>query len=752
MTQEIRGGLTVTKQQAAVVDHVMSHHVTVVGAGAGSGKTHTTVATVMEIVEQQAATLDQFVLITFTNKAADELRARLGQEVRRRVEKATAADDRLFWRDQQERISATYVGTIHGFCARILRTFGYEERVAREASITFATYRMTEALQDALEAAMAGDGPKLLGPSFQMREYELRRLAREILAHIYSRGLDLRAVQAHTTAQTDDIGKPYRLAMAELIADAALRYSDWKSEEQILDSDDLLRRTANLLEGIAGAHVSERLGERYRYVFIDEFQDTDRVQKQIIDRLLVRLRGVLVVGDRKQSIYGFRAADVHLIEQIAQEHQVNVLPLSISRRPTEQLLRAQNALFQSIAQRFPELGEPLDPWEGTVSYEGRLAPVTCVITPGEPQEQRYDAVADWIGKALEQQLIDGRSGIVRDVEPGDITILVRANSHLRTYERELSARLAPKGVVVRQDAGGQFYQRPEIVATYRMLRLVLHYPSDPILSMALRSPYLAGLDPSDREQIMIQYGTRQGMLLTDWLKGRHPITEGHLAELRRAVRTDTVPQILERLYQLFSIRDYYAAQGDRQAVENLEKLRELARRMFNDEQALTLRQFADRMLLIYLTEQEEPEAGLEVQDDSPRPPYIRIMTIHRAKGLEFPIVIIPELQRPLANSQLEPSFIVDPEHGLDVMLPSREFDTRSAKFGELMRRRMRDQVAEEMRVFYVAVTRAQTAVALFGSGRRRPLASTGNSYYAWLDEVLRAQRPLAQAGGTFEFL
>ena len=750
MTQEIRGGLTVTKQQADVVDHVVGNRVTVVGAGAGSGKTHTTVATVMELVEQRDASLDQFVLITFTNKAADELRARLEQEVRHRVSSATISEERLFWRDQQERISAAYVGTIHGFCARVLRTFGYEERVAREASITFAVYQLTESLQDALEEAMAGEGRRLLDPPLQIREYELRRLAREILTHARGRGLDPHAIRERTAAQADDPGKPYRLALADLITAADDWYTRWKSEDQTLDADDLLRRTADLLAGPAGGHSAERLGERYRYVFIDEFQDTDQVQKQIVDRLLGHLRGVLVVGDRKQSIYGFRAADVQLIEQIAEEHHVDVLPLSISRRPTEQLLRAQNTLFGSMAQTYRELGEPLDPWEDTAPHGGSLAPITCVIVPKEPRTQRYDAVAEWIREALDQQLLDPRVGALRDVEPGDITILVRANSHLRTYERELNARLGVYGVEIRQDVGGQFYQQPEIVSTYRMLRLVLHYPSDPILSMALSSPYLSGLDASAEERRALQY-RYEGLPITDWLEGAHPEVEERLAELRRAVRTDTVPQILERLYQLFAIRDHYAARGDQQAIENLEKLRELARRMFNNEQALTLRQFVDRMLLIYLTEQEEPEAGLEARDDGPRPPYIRIMTVHRAKGLEFPIVVIPELQRPLANSRLEPSYIVDPGHGLDVLLPSDSLDTRSPRFREIMRQRMRDQVAEEMRIFYVAVTRAQTAVALFGAGRRQPLELT-NEYYAWQDEVLRARRPLEQVGGVFVFL
>src|SRR4051794_39501285 len=131
----VRGGIPVTDQQAAVVDHVVgqgpAYRVTVVSAGAGSGKTHTTVAAVLELVELRGASIDQFVLITFTEKAADELRARMERSLAERVRGASTEADRLFWQGQQERLAAAYAGTIHGFCRQILKTFGYDERVAR---------------------------------------------------------------------------------------------------------------------------------------------------------------------------------------------------------------------------------------------------------------------------------------------------------------------------------------------------------------------------------------------------------------------------------------------------------------------------------------------------------------------------------------------------------------------------------------------------------------------------------------------
>ena len=147
------------------------------------------------------------------------------------------------------------------------------------------------------------------------------------------------------------------------------------------------------------------------------------------------------------------------------------------------------------------------------------------------------------------------------------------------------------GIEPRADAGGMFYRREEIVATYHMLRALLLYPDDMILSTALRTPYLREAEPSLKEQEILQYRPSEGTPLTDWFERSHPRYAEALDALRRSVRIDAVPQILAELYRSFGITEYYTARRDIQAVENLERLRELARSMFQNEQALTLRQF-----------------------------------------------------------------------------------------------------------------------------------------------------------------
>ncbi|MFN8540064.1 MAG: 3'-5' exonuclease [Thermomicrobiales bacterium] len=168
--------------------------------------------------------------------------------------------------------------------------------------------------------------------------------------------------------------------------------------------------------------------------------------------------------------------------------------------------------------------------------------------------------------------------------------------------------------------------------------------------------------------------------------------------------------------------------------------------MFRNEQALTLRQFVGRLQANILSGQQEEDAELPGTAEAGPVPYIRIMTIHRAKGLQFPIVIIPEIQAPLKREYNPPNFLITPGYGLDVRLPLRDQrETRSASFNQNLADATRSSVEEAMRIFYVAVTRAQHQVILIGSGRTSPLDPSAPRY-AWLDEILRAGSRLRSLG------
>jgi ATP-dependent exoDNAse (exonuclease V) beta subunit len=134
--------MQLTKQQAVVVDHVLERKVTVVSAGAGTGKTHTMIATVLHILDvSKDVNIDDFILITFTNAATDEMRNRLSQNLSDRLKSALVEKNEeraRFWLEQKERLSSSFIGTIHGFCSMMLKTFGYEERIPHETEVLMA--------------------------------------------------------------------------------------------------------------------------------------------------------------------------------------------------------------------------------------------------------------------------------------------------------------------------------------------------------------------------------------------------------------------------------------------------------------------------------------------------------------------------------------------------------------------------------------------------------------------------------------
>ena len=213
------------------------------------------------------------------------------------------------------------------------------------------------------------------------------------------------------------------------------------------------------------------------------------------------------------------------------------------------------------------------------------------------------------------------------------------------------------------------------------------------------------------------------------------------------MRTETVPQLLARLYDAFGLTERYIQAGDQEAVQNLEQLRATARELVTNEQALSLRAFVGWLQQAIETEREEREAE-PYGDEEAVPPYIRVLTIHRAKGLQFPVVVVPEVHESLRKEYREPDFLLLAGHGLEVRLEGLGTTTTSPKYATALRDHRDRQVEEEMRVLYVALTRARHALVTVGSGPDRA-RSPSHTYYSWRDELLRARSALQTLGACY---
>lgn len=766
---ETRGGRPVSSEQRAVVDAVLSQNVTVVGAGAGSGKTYTTIATVIEILMQgmedseRQVSIDQFVLITFTNKAADSLRQKIREALEQQyinARKVGDSDHAQWWRNQMERLSAAYIGTIHSFCRSVLRTYGYDQQIPRTSDIAFAGYVRKRAIKTALNDKLDDEQiESLYSSTGPIEDYELIKLVENVLDEIYNRGLNVHEVVEWTRNQPDDDSKRHRVAFARLVELGHEEYTREKREQNVLDSYQLLVETARLLKSAHGDHVVDRLTLRYRYLFIDEFQDTDKTQVEIINRLNSGnehgLRKVLVVGDEKQSIYGWRGSPEALVRSFADDHGVDVLPMNISRRPTRQYLNVQNALIRSMGM------DTLRPYRQTWDPDVDLQSPFVYLNAGTDQSAggqtaRIERTVEVIRGLLKRQIhIQGQNP--GPVEPGHIVILARSNRILEEYAEGLRNEFAQKGwdpVDFRLDRGEAFYQRPEVVSVYHMLRVLERGDKDAVLSAAIDTQFMHEVDATEEELDIVQFGRQREGSLARWLARNHPSYIQAFRSLRDRIQVDTVPQLLERMYRVFGIRDHYRSRGQQEKIEGLDRLHEVARHLYGEDQALTLRDFIDYLQTSILTGQDEQEPP--ATEEGGYPSYVRLMTVHRAKGLEFPIVVIPEVQKPMSRDWEDPPFLVlepgsdsngraSEAGGIEVQL--NNLNATSPRYDEAVRRHRRETENEEKRILYVAITRAEHAAILIGSGQM----PDGSPRYrnSWRDEVLHARENLEAEGAAF---
>ena len=389
--------------------------------------------------------------------------------------------------------------------------------------------------------------------------------------------------------------------------------------------------------------------------------------------------------------------------------------------------------------RFPDLDEPLQPSERNIDPTDDLPPCVVLMATDDDQDAHKHAalrIKGLLGLSIDRGP-EGKDAPI--LEPGDLAILVRTNDEVTTWVEALSAQ----GIPARSDGGTPLLRRPEVVAMYRFLQLLARYPDDVALVEALATPHFEGVDLSDEEARILSYGLLRGTPLTDRLKERYPGHHHRLEELRTYALAATVPQLLGRIEEAFDLKDYYRLAGDEAAALALDRLRDYARSRFDSDQALTLRTFLEMLRRDIMNDTDLPEPASAEQG---RAPHVKVMTIHRAKGSEFPVVVIPNLEAK-RSPQRPPDFILDTEHGLEVNLYRWRIQTASDSFWVHVRREEERSIAEEMRLFYVAITRAERMLLLLG--RDLPPPGPERPVHRWQTSVLDAEYVLEQCGALF---
>lgn len=593
-------------------------------AGAGSGKTRVLTSRIAHLVEDMDVPAEAILAITFTNKAANEMKERLSSIVD---------------------VSRSWVCTIHSMCVRILRMFPEEAGIQSNFSIYSETERNN-----------------IVKKSFQECDFDDEKLLKNVKWHIANAKMlgfepERYAEENAGERDIDDIVKVYA------------RYQKHLRENNALDFDDLLNETRNLLR--KNKEVREYLGSKFRYILVDEFQDTNEVQYEIV-KLLASVHGNLfVVGDDDQSIYGWRGAKIENILHFEKDFKgAHVFKLERNYRSTKNILKLANLVIQNNGRR-------KDKTLWTENDEG--APAKVFEAEEECGEARY--IAQTIAGLLRQ-----------GYRYSDFAILMRLNALTRSFEQEFTG----DGIPYKVFGGFKFFERKEIKDMLAYLRLV-NNPFDSEAATRIINFPKRGIGAKTVEMLQ-NYAYENECSVYDALLDLDEIgfkgaTLQKLLSFRNSIKewiVDSqgmpVNELVKKIVEDTKMKEAYADDSD----ESINKRANIDEFVNSVEEYSKLN--PEATLTDYLNQVTLSSDTDEMDDGN----YVTLATVHSVKGLEFKCVFICGLEE-------------------NVLPISRSIGHD-------------DEMEEERRLMYVAITRARERLYMTRSksrylyGKREPTA------------------------------
>ncbi|HLX23772.1 MAG TPA: UvrD-helicase domain-containing protein [Usitatibacter sp.] len=600
-------------------------------AGAGSGKTRVLTTRIAYLVNTGEASPAGILAVTFTNKAAREMLTRLSAML--------PINTRGMW-----------VGTFHGLCNRMLRTHH------RDAGLPQLFQIMDSGDQQSLIKRLA----KAQG--IDEEKYPIRQL-QNFINNCKEAGLRANAVEA---------GDDFTRRMVAFYAD----YDAQCNREGVVDFAELLLRSFELLT--KHLNLLQHYQARFRYILVDEFQDTNKLQYKWI-KLLAGSNGcVFAVGDDDQSIYRFRGAEVGNMNEFVRDFGVKeIVKLEQNYRSQGHILDAANAI---IAQNKARLGKNL--W----TAEGKGEPLRIYAAANDDEEARF--IVDEV-KALHRE----------GMNLSDMALLYRSNAQSRILEHSLFRA----GIAYRVYGGLRFFERQEVKHALAYLRLAGNPDDDTAFTRVVNFPP-RGIGSRSVEQLQDAAERGMGSLMhvarSGIVTGRSGASIAQFVaivdDLRKASETLALPELIEEVLEKSRLKEHYGAEKDGQ--DRLENLNELinAAALFAEDFEHGLEpagETGEEVAAVGTPEQQIlagflSHASLEAgeREAAAGQDALQLMTVHSAKGLEFSAVFISGLEEglfPHDNSMLE-------DGGIE----------------------------EERRLMYVAITRARKRLYISYAGSR----------------------------------
>jgi ATP-dependent helicase/nuclease subunit A len=693
-------GINLTPAQSETLEQGVN---ILIEAGAGSGKTTVFIQRFITLLaENPKLTADKLLGITYTNLAASELLLKLRETIVNDNHPALSND--AFKERLLDQLHLVPFMTIHGLCAQICKTFPFQGNIDPEFSIcdelqsSLLTDRaISTTIASLSEVKHAHLLELLLVYSAKQLSSLLKQLLRQRLASAphataYINQADISHFMPSAENSSFSTKKAYlRLqSLSYVFLECTTNYQHIKKQENVLDYDDLILITLSILED---KHCLQTLQETYRYIMVDEFQDTDQYQWTIIQLLCDDFRPLekdklFLVGDVKQSIYSFRHADPSIFMSVfnkfkSSPYSTKVIHMSDNFRSRSHIIEFINTLFSALFHSDTEA----IPYTPLVPFFKDPSTITIGLFEDYTSfKDEVSFISRWILLQLEAP----------NVSPSDIAILTRRKIHFDTIKSILNEY----GIPVSVDIQMNFFRRDHILDLVHVIEFFIS-PHQPLsLFSILRSP-LIGIS---EETLFCLNHTHKKLSLFDQL---HYIStsdriQSRIAHLKTALTLSkklTVTQSLTQFLELLNSED--------QSSKNLNEDQQLFLTLLDEWEETFLYNRID--LLTHLKHCIETNYTPPVKQTATE--GIRLLTIHSAKGLEFPIVIIPELHHPFNFSKQASLLITKEGLGLHCSdLPERN------EYKDYLLALQEDAILEEeKRLFYVACTRAKEHLLFTGN-------------------------------------
>lgn len=557
-------------------------------AGAGSGKTKALTHRIAYLVAEKGVAPANILAVTFTNKAAGEMRERVLKLLGRR------ADDKRY---------LPFIGTFHAICVRMLR----RDHAVLGLSSSFTIFDAADSLSAVKQA---------------MRQLQIdeKQYAPSLIANLIS------SAKNELVGPTE-YAKYAKGGAQDVVARVYPVYQQTLASASALDFDDIIMKTVQLL---GNKEALERWRQQFKYILIDEYQDTNHAQYRLTKLLAAEHKNICVVGDDWQAIYSWRGANFQNILDFEKDYpQAQVIKLEQNYRSTKNILDAAHAVIsKNMVRSEKEL------WTQAPGGEG-----VSVLSVGD-QDHEGDVICQTVDRLVRQSYAvkKGTRGLAAGYDLRDFAVLYRVGAQSRSVEEAFLRHNIPYKIV----GGTRFYERKEIKDALAYLRF-LHNPNDVINFSRIINLPPRGLGDKSLERLFT-YSRGHGLSLMQALetaaeiegltpKAKAAFVQFHalITSLRAEIENLSVGGLLERaLHESGYLR--YLDDGSVLAGDRIENVKELlsVTETYND---LGLEGFLEEIALIS-----------DIDNYSTESNAVTLMTLHAAKGLEFPVVFMPGLE------------------------------------------------------------------------------------------------------------